>query len=88
MKEKHKFEVIQIDAIAYDEDWVWNESFKLGEFLTRAQDEGRAFTAWLRNKGITFRKGYTMIEDDFEGLTIMERGTRKPLFYAREICPF
>ena len=85
---ERKYEVFQIDAIAYDDGWTWNDSFKLGEFETRADNTGRAFTAWLRKKGITFRKGCTFGESDFDGYTIMERSTRRPLFHAREICPF
>ena len=88
--EKIKYEIVQIDAIAYDEDWVWNDILTTWEFVTRAKWENgkKAFTRYLRSKGITFRKGCTTIETDGDGWTIFERGTHRPLFHMREVCPF
>ena len=52
---KSKWEIRQIDAIAYDDGWTYNESWHLGEMKTSSKHLHKAFTNWLRNtRGIRF----------------------------------
>ena len=45
-----KFEIRQIDAWENEDgNWYWNNSYKIGEFLTRWKDEKRAFLYHLHN---------------------------------------
>ena len=80
---KSKWEIRQIDAIAYDDGWTYNESYHLGEMKTSNKNLHKAFTNWLRNtKGIQFRKGTIRIEDQSDMLEIQERKSGRPLFAA------
>lgn len=78
-----KFEIREVDALMYDYDWMWNQSFKLGEMETSAKDERRAFTGWLkRRQGISFKANRTLIDYDGDVYTIIDRKTKEPLFAA------
>ena len=82
---KDSFEIRQIDAWYYGEDegWIWNTSYLMGEMQTKAQNERRAFTAWLkRHLGISFKNNRTLIEHDGDCYTIIDRKTKEPLFIA------
>ena len=68
---KTKWEIRQIDSIAYDDSWTYNESYHLGVMN------------WLRNtRGIRFGKGTIRIEDQGDLLEIQERKSGRPLFVA------
>lgn len=75
-----KFEVRQLDCYLYDEEWTENTSYLVGAMETSAKDEKRAFTRYLKKKGITFYKNKTMIEFNGDCYTIINRKTKKPLF--------
>ena len=77
-----EFEVREIDAWNCEDGWTWNASFFMGTFYTKAKDEKRAFSAFLRKQGIIFKVNRTLIEDDGEVLTIIDRKTKEPLFCA------
>lgn len=78
-----RFEVREIDAWLYDDEWIWNTSYLYGHFTTRSKNEARAFTRYLaRHHGITFYKGRTRIEFDGDCFTILDRKTLEPLFVA------
>lgn len=82
---EESFEIRQIDAWYYgqDEGWIWNTSYNMGEMQTKAQNERRAFTAWLkRHLGISFKNNRTLIEYDGDCYTIIDRKTKEPLFIA------
>lgn len=81
---KNTFEVRQIDGIMYEEGWIWNTSYLVGYFTTSAKDEKRAFTRFLKNNGIVFFKGKTIIDVQDGGfiLEIQDRKTKEPLFAA------
>lgn len=82
-----KFEIREVDALMYDYDWMWNTSYLLGAMETKAKNERRAFTAWLRNKhGIVFKNNKTLIEYDGDVYTIVDRKTKEPLFAAIPLC--
>lgn len=78
------FDIREIDAWGNKKDgYEWNTSYHLGELKTNAKDEKKAFTRYLNRKhGITFYKGRTLIVDDCEIITIIDRKTQKPLFAA------
>ena len=84
MGKKNKFEIREIDAIMDVDGWAWNTSYYLGEMQTSAQDEKRAFSAWLKKyAGITFKPNRTIISDDGgEVYEILDRKTKEPLFAA------
>ena len=78
-----KFEIRQLDCYMYDDDWTWNESYLLGTMETKAQNEKRAFTQWMKNHaGITFKPNRTLIDFDGDCYTIIDRKTKEPLFAA------
>lgn len=86
----HTYEVREVDALAeYDDPddteetpaWIWNTSYRLGEFTT-AGDVPRAFRRALAKMGIQFYKGRTVTEYDGNVYEIVDRATREPLFAA------
>lgn len=78
-----KFEIRQLDCYMYDNDWIWNTSYQLGTMETKAQNEKRAFTQWMKNHaGITFKPNRTLIDFDGDIYTIIDRKTKEPLFAA------
>ena len=78
-----KFEIRQLDCYMYDDDWTQNTSYLLGTMETKAQNEKRAFTQWMKNHaGITFKPNRTLIEYDGDVYTIIDRKTKEPLFAA------
>lgn len=86
-----RYEVREIDALAeYDDPddpeetpaWIWNTSYRLGEFTT-AGDPARALRRYLKqHHGITFYRGRTVTEYDGDVYEICDRATREPLFAA------
>lgn len=78
-----KFEIRQLDCYMYDDNWTWNTSYLLGTMETKAQNEKRAFTQWMKNHaGITFKPNRTLIDFDGDCYTIIDRKTKEPLFAA------
>lgn len=84
------YEVREIDAWAeYDDpddpeetpSWVWNTSYRLGEFTT-AGDVPRAFRRALAKMGVQFYRGRTVTEYDGDVYEICDRATHEPLFAA------
>lgn len=82
MKTTELFEIREIEAWAYDDTWNWDNSYFMGNMATSATNINRAFTAWLRKKGIVFKKNRTIIEYDGDIYTILDRKTKEPLFVA------
>ena len=82
---KIKFEIREIDAWNYGEEegWIWNTSYNMGEMVTNAKDEKKAFTAWMKHHlGISFKPNRTLIEYEGDCYTIIDRKTKEPLFIA------
>ena len=81
---KISFEIREIDAWGNNEEgYEINESWHMGEMQTKAQNERRAFTAWLkRHLGISFKNNRTLIEYDGDCYAIIDRKTKEPLFIA------
>lgn len=82
------FEIRQLDAWGNaEEGYDINESWHMGEMTTKAQDERKAFTAWMkRHLGISFKNNRTLIEYDGDCYTIIDRKTKEPLFIAIPHC--
>ena len=78
----YRYEVRQIDAWKYDDEWVVNDSFFIDDFLTSAKDHKRAFIAFLNKRGISFKLNRTLVDDDGSCLTVIDRKTKEPLFMA------
>ena len=82
---KITFEIREVEAWNYGEyeGWIWNTSYHMGDMVTSAKEEKRAFTAWLKNHaGIVFKPNRTLIEFDGDVYTIIDRKTKEPLFAA------
>ena len=77
-----KFEIRQIDAWFDGEVWTYNESFRIGEFFTKAENIKRAFCRALRGLGVVFYRGRIVVVDDGELLEIQDRKSGEPLFAA------
>ena len=80
------FEIRQIDAYIYDNEWIHNTTYLIGDMITRARDKKRAFIRYLKRKGITFYRGRTIIEFDGDCYTVCDRKTKEPLFIAIPLC--
>lgn len=79
---RERYEIRQIDAIAYDDGWTYNETWPLGAFETTAQDIPRAFRRALARLSIRFYRGRTRTEYDGSVYEIIDRKTGAPLFVA------
>ena len=79
-----QYEVRQLDTWGNKEDgYEINTSYLFGNMVTRAKNERKAFTAYLKNKhGIIFKKNRTRIEYDGDAYTIIDGKTYEPLFIA------
>lgn len=75
------YQIRQVDALAYDDSWTYNETWYLGTFTTSG-DVPRAFRRALADLGITFYKGRTRTEYDGDVYEIVDRTTGQPLFAA------
>ena len=80
--EKYCYEIRELDCWGNETDgYECNTSYLMGTLKTRAQDEKRAFTRYLKNKhGIVFEKNRTRIEFDGSVYEIVDRKTSEPLF--------
>lgn len=76
------YEIRQIDAVMYDDEWIYNTTYRLGSFTTAAQDETRAFYRALARLGIRFNRGKVRAVDDGWTIEIIDRKTGAPLFAA------
>lgn len=76
------FEIRQLDSYLYDNEWTTNTSYQMGELKTNAANERKAFSCFLKKKGIVFKKNRTRIEFDGDVYTIIDRKTKEPLFIA------
>lgn len=76
-----RYEIREIDALAYDDGWTYNTTYYLGEFTT-AGDVPRAFRRALAKMGIQFYRSRTVTEYDGDVYEIVDRATREPLFAA------
>jgi len=77
-----RYEIRQVDAIAYDDGWSYNETWNIGTFATASADVPRAFRRALANLGVSFHRGRTVTEYDGDLYEIVDRKTREPLFVA------
>ena len=83
LRRKVKFLIRQVEAWPEVElGWTYNNVWNVGRIITRAKNEGKAITAYLKRKGITFYRGRTRIEFDGDNYTIVDRKTGEPLFDA------
>ena len=79
---REAYEIRQVDALAYDDGWSYNETYRIGSFATASQDVPRAFRHALARLGISFYPGRTVTEYDGDVYEICDRATREPLFVA------
>ena len=77
-----KFEIRQIDAWPDGEAWTYNESFRIGEFSTKAKNVKRAFCRALHGLGVVFYRGCVVVVDEGDLLEIQNRKSGEPLFVA------
>ena len=77
-----KYEIRQIDAWHDGEAWTYNESFRIGEFSTKAENVKRAFCRALHGLGVVFYRGRVVVVDEGDLLEIQNRKSGEPLFAA------
>ena len=77
-----KFEIRQIDAWPDGEAWNYNESFRIGEFSTKAKNVKQAFFRALHGLGVFFYRGRVVVVDEGDLLEIQNRKSGEPLFVA------
>ena len=76
------FEVLKVDCILEGESWITNDVDVIGCFSTNGNCK-RALMRFLNQHGFKFKKGTTLIEDDGDYITVIDRKTKRPLFDAR-----
>lgn len=76
------FEVLRVDCIFDGISWVINDAYFVGCFSTNGNCK-RALMRFLNYHGYKFKKGTTLIEDDGDYITVIDRKTKRPLFDAR-----
>jgi hypothetical protein len=75
-----KVRVLAIDAIRCESGWTWNNWHFIQHLpLALCHVKPRAMLRVLRETGIISAPGRLAIEDDGYNITIVARGTRKPL---------
>ena len=75
------YDIRQVDAWRYDDEWVYNNTYHLGTFTTAAKDTARAFRRALRNLGIVFVHPHqTVTVYDGDVYEIIDRKTGEPMF--------
>ena len=77
-----KYEIRQIDAWFDGEMWTYNESFRIGEFSTKAENVKRAFCRALHSLGVVFYRGHVAVVDEGDLLEVQNRKSGEPLFVA------
>ena len=77
-----KFEIRQIDAWPDGDGWTYNESFRIGEFSTKAKNVKRAFCHALHGLGVVFYRGCVVVVEDGDVFEIQNRKNGEPLFVA------
>lgn len=82
---RYTFIVVQISAMHDGENWYENESYMIGKFHTKSQNESRAFHRYLNSLGIYCNKGMTATEFDGDSYIIVDRKTRQPIYRATPI---
>ena len=79
-----EYEVRQIDAWAYSEGgWTWNNSFRLFNFKTNAQDHKAAFLRALKDKvALRLKRNTYYVDYDGSVYELRLKKTDEPLFAA------
>lgn len=81
-KKKFSYDVREIDAWTDPAGgWTWNSSYYIGTMET-AGEPRRALAAFLKKRGIVFKRNRTRIEYDGDIYEIQDRKTKEPLFAA------
>lgn len=75
-----KYEIRQIDAWNDGEGWFYNETWKIGEYETNAQNEKKAFSNALRKHNIFPKRGCCRIDFDGDIYELVNRKDGCPLF--------
>lgn len=76
------YEIRQIDAVMYDDEWIYNTTYRLGTFTSAAANPAKAFRVALARLGIRFYRGRVRTEYDGDVYEIIDRKTGMPLFAA------
>lgn len=77
------YDIRQVDAWCYDDEWVYNNTFHLGTFTTAAKDTARAFRRAIARMGIEFIHPHqTVTVYDGDVYEIIDRKTGEPIFCA------
>lgn len=79
---KDLYEIRKVDAWLDCESWIWNDSFRIGQFTTSAKNQRRAFSNALKKLGFVLERGKYRIVDCMDVLEIQERNTGRPIFAA------
>ncbi len=82
MKTSYFFEMRTVDAVMYDGEWVWNDSFYIADFTAYDGDERKNFLEELERCGYTFDESTMEVVNDQDDLVAVEKETMRPLFAA------
>ena len=83
MRAGDRYDIRQVDALMYEDEWVYNQTIHIGTFTTAAKDTARAFRRALRKMGISFIHPHqTTTVYDGDVYEVIDRKTGEPLFCA------
>lgn len=83
---KYSYEIRQVDGWHDGEGWFYNETWKLCDISSVANDEKRLFLRALRRHGISFKRGAVRVDYDGSIYEIVNRKTAEPLFCMIPEC--
>lgn len=88
----HTYNVLQIDAWRYDDEWNWNNWFHIGEVsMDDEKATNRSILKLMREEGYlsAYSKGRTTVWSyDGNTIEIRDKNTQKPIFALERTEPW
>lgn len=77
------FRIVKVDAVLYDDQWVYNDTSYVGEFTASPETNiQRKFRNELNKRGIKLLPGYMRVVDHSDTLEAQMVKTGRPMYAA------
>lgn len=77
------FRMVQVDAVLYDDQWVYNDTSFIGEFTAKMSVNAcKKFRNELNKRGIKLKPGFMKVVDHSDVMEVQMIKTGKPLYAA------
>lgn len=77
------FQIVKVDAVLYDDQWVYNDTSYVGEFTASPETNiQRKFRNELNKRGIKLLPGYMRVVDYSDTLEVQIVKTGRPMYAA------